>query len=65
MRPWNELEKKIFLKCARGESISFGDRAWDRAKTHLKKLGHIEFDRASHSWKLTDRGTNVYEIYYK
>lgn len=43
-------------KLRNGDDIKSSDRASDKARTKLKKLGLIEFDRTAWLWKMTPSG---------
>jgi hypothetical protein len=54
-----DLEAKLLKLCANGADIKDSDRANDKAKTRLKKLGYLVFERSYWRWRITDAGRSA------
>lgn len=55
----SDLEMDLLYRLADRENITSSDRPSDRARTRLKKLGLIIFDRQKWRWHLTYAGQDV------
>ena len=55
----SDLEERLLRECAAGQDIKSSDRPADRARTRLKKLGYLTFDRAGWRWQITDAGRSA------
>ena len=49
--------RKQLERLAAGQDIKSSDLEGDRARTRLKKLRMIEFDRTTWMWVITDAGS--------
>jgi hypothetical protein len=57
----SEIERDQLRRAVVGENIASSDRASDRARTRLKKLGYLHFDRAGWRWIATPAGRAALE----
>lgn len=51
-----EIEQRLLRECSAGHDIKSSDRPADRARTRLKKLGYIVFNRETWQWDITENG---------
>lgn len=52
----SDIEERLLRECAAGQDIKSSDRPADRARTRLKRLGYLTFDRGTWRWNITDAG---------
>lgn len=57
----SEIECEQLRVLIANRDIKSSDRVRDRARTRLKKLGYIYFDRAAWLWRITDAGRAALE----
>lgn len=50
------LDYDLLSRCAAGENITSSDRERDRARTKLKRLGFLIFERPNWRWVVTSYG---------
>jgi hypothetical protein len=56
MLPLSEIEVTQLRRLMNGENICSSDRPTDRARTRLKRLGYVQFDRSAWLWRITAAG---------
>jgi hypothetical protein len=61
VRRLTDIEWSQLRRAAAGENISSSDRPSDRARTKLKRLGLLEYNRAFARWLVTDLGRSALE----
>lgn len=54
-----DLERDILIRLSNNENVTSSDRPGDRARTRLKKLGYIVFDRSKWRWYITHAGQDA------
>lgn len=54
-----DLEIELLTRCAVRENITSSDRAGDKARTRLKRLGYLIFDREKWRWHVTYAGQDA------
>lgn len=59
MATLTNLEWDILFRLSMNEDIKSSDRPRDQARTRLKRLGLIIFDRSSWRWQLTHAGQDM------
>ncbi len=56
-----EIELSQLLRAEKGEDIRSSDRPSDRARTKLKRLGYLIYDRSCARWRITPAGRAALE----